>query len=258
MKYTIPLAFTLALVASFTSSVAQAQQTARASNTNYLAQIVFNNRIDPADGFTGTGRPVSRTSGGSRGECDDQLVALLPGTDHLQATDTGCTLQSTAELAFTTAANPMVWVHVPGQTGFFQGQFALLDETQQVLTIETITLPETASVVGIPVGTPLEMDRTYYWVFSILETPERPSENPRVEGLIRRIEPTSALVTALDNTDNLRDQAKIWASHGIWHEALTNLANLQQTTPSDTSQQDWHTFLESVGLNAIANTPVQP
>ena len=112
MNYTAPLASVLALTVSFTGSTAQAQQTARASDTNYLAQIVFSNKTDPADGFTGTGRPVSRTSGGSRGECDHQLVALLPGTDDLQMT-AGCTLQSTAELALTTSANPTVWVHVP-------------------------------------------------------------------------------------------------------------------------------------------------
>ncbi|MEO0432694.1 MAG: DUF928 domain-containing protein [Cyanobacteria bacterium J06656_5] len=257
MNYTAPLASVLALTVSFTGSAAQAQQTARASDTNYLAQIVFSNKTDPADGFTGTGRPVSRTSGGSRGECDHQLVALLPGTDDLQMT-AGCTLQSTAELALTTSVNPTVWVHVPELDSPLQGQFALLDESQQALSIAIIMLPETASIVGIPVDTTLEIGQTYYWVFSILETPERPTENPRVEGLIQRIEPTRELITALDNTDNLRDQAEIWASHGIWHEALTNLANLQQTAPGDANQQDWHSFLESVGLGAIANTPIQP
>lgn len=256
MNYIAPLAPVLALTLGFASSV-QAQQTARASGTNYLAQIVFNNKTDPADGFTGTGRPVSRTSGGSRGECGHQLVALLPGTDDLQMTE-GCTLQSMAELALTTSSNPMVWVHVPDLDSPLQGQFALLDETQQALAIETITLPETASIVGIPVDTSLEMGQTYYWVFSILETPSSPTENPRVEGLIRRIPTTPELATALDNTDSLRAQAEIWADHGIWYEALTSLANLQQMPLGGTRGQDWYSFLDSVGLGAIANTPIQP
>ncbi|MEM7793369.1 MAG: DUF928 domain-containing protein [Cyanobacteria bacterium P01_C01_bin.118] len=82
--------------------------------------------------------------------------------------------------------------------------------------------------------------------------------NLRVEGLIRRVEPTRELATALASSDDLRAQADVWAAHGIWHEALTNLATRQQTAPGDISQQDWYSFLDSVGLGAIATTPVQP
>ncbi|MBT9315770.1 DUF928 domain-containing protein [Leptothoe spongobia] len=259
MKQLAPLAPALAvLMGTVWTPIVRAEPSTDTARAGQLAQMVFNNSTDPADGFTGTGRPVSRTSGGSRGDCDDQLVALLPGTDELQLSASGCNLQSMADLALTTTAHPTVWIHVPEGAALLQGQFALLNENQRALAIQPISLPATASIVGIPVEASLDMGQTYYWVFSILETPDRPTENPRVEGLIRRVEPTSELTTALENSNSVRDQAEVWADHGIWHEALTSLATLQQTAPGDRSQQDWYSFLDSVGLGAIANTPIRP
>lgn len=257
MKSLVPL-ISVFVITMGTAPVVQAEPGSDTARAGQLDRIVFNNGTDPAEGFTGTGRPVSRTSGGSRGNCDDQLVALLPGTDELQTSTTGCNLQSMAHIAFTTTANPTVWIHIPEQPAPLQGEFVLMNESQQALVIQPVTLPDTTSIVGIPVETPLSMGQTYYWVFSILETPNSPTDNPRVEGLMRRMEPTSELVTALENSDGVRAQAAIWADHGIWHEALTNLATLQQTVPGETSQQDWYSFLDSVGLGAISNTPIQP
>lgn len=223
-----------------------------------IAQLVFNNTQDPADGFAGSGRPISRSSGGSRGTCDEQLVALLPSSDTLSVSATGCSLESLADLALTTSESPIVWVHVPVLDGPTGGELVLLDENQQALGMQTVSLSGAAGIVGIPLAAKLEVDRTYSWVFTILSEPNRPSENTWVEGLLRRVDPDTDLVTALKATTGLRDRANIWAQHGIWHEALTALIELRQTTPNNaTISQDWQDFLSSVELGAIANAPIQ-
>lgn len=229
-----------------------------ATATPQLAQLVFNNSSDPADGFSGTGRPTSRSSGGSRGECDDLLVALLPSSDSLETTEAGCSPQSFADLALTIAAKPIIWVHLPELAEPLEGELAVLDENQRALSIQTMTLPGTAGIVGIQVEPTLERDRTYYWVFTVLADPQIPSQNPRVEGMLRRIEPEADWLTSLEATNHLREQAAIWAEAGVWHEALTALVSLRQTTSDDAAAlQDWQDFLGSVGLTAIVDAPIQ-
>lgn len=232
---------------------------ARAAETEpIVAQLVFNNTQDPAETFAGSGRPVSRSAGGSRGDCDEQLVALLPGSDTLTTSATGCSSESTADLALTTSATPVLWVHVPTLANPTDGELALLDENQQALAVQTISLSGAAGIVGIPVGTTLEVNRTYYWVFTVLDETVKRSENIWVEGALRRIEPDADWVTALNQTDDPRDQAAIWAQQGIWHDALTALAELRRISPDNgAANQDWQHFLASVGLGAIAHAPIQ-
>jgi hypothetical protein len=52
-------------------------------------------------------------------------------------------------------------------------------------------------------------------------------------------------------------QVAIYASNGIWYEALTTLAQLRQNSPQDaTLQQEWQDLLIFVGLNDIAAKPL--
>ena len=103
---------------------------------------------------------------------------------------------------------------------------------------------------------PLDVDRTYRWVFSLLADPRNPSENPRVSGRLSRIAPDPTLLTELEAAQTPRDRALLWMDEGIWHDALTAVAHLRQTSPS-IAEQDWQDFLGSAGLGAIADAPIQ-
>ena len=98
-------------------------------------------KSDPADGFTGSGNPDRRSSGGSRGSCDDLLVALVPGDRELAVSEAGCNLPSGSMLALTATDTPVFWFHVPAQDAPVTGEFALLDENQIALAVETVSLP---------------------------------------------------------------------------------------------------------------------
>ncbi|MEM7062166.1 MAG: DUF928 domain-containing protein [Cyanobacteria bacterium P01_B01_bin.77] len=237
------------------STVAQANAK---TPENAGATVDVSQKEDPADGFTGRGSPSRRSSGGSRGDCSGLLVALVPGDEALAVSEAGCNLPSSSEPALTTAAMPILWFHVPGQSAPIEGELALLDDAQLALSIQTITLPQTGGIVGIQVDTELAVDQTYNWVFSLLANPRTPADNPRVAGTLQRINPSLDVLREIDIAESSQQQAEIWLSQGVWHNALTTVATLKQSGNNPTAaEQNWQEFLSSAGLDAIADAPIQ-
>lgn len=218
---------------------------------------------DPAGGFTDTGSPNRRSSGGSRGDCSGLLVALVPGDEALAVSEAGCNLPSSSDSALTASATPVLWFHIPAQSEPVTGEFALLDENQLALSVREITLPQEAGIVGIQVDAELAVDQTYNWVFSLLANPRKPADNPRVAGTLQRIHPAPEVLAAIETTESLQDQAEIWLNQGIWHDALTTAVTLRQTASEQSEielsdvDQDWQDLLSSAGLEAIADAPIQ-
>ncbi|MBE9067932.1 DUF928 domain-containing protein [Leptolyngbya cf. ectocarpi LEGE 11479] len=234
----------------------QAKSLAKADSEAATLSLVVAKNEDPADGFTGRGSPSRRSSGGSRGDCSALLVALVPGDTALAVSEAGCSLPSSSEPALTTAAMPVLWFHVPAHTAPTAGEFALLDDTQLALSVQTITLPQEGGIVGIQMDTELDIDRTYNWVFSLLVNPRKPADNPRVAGTLQRVNPGADVLSEINGAESLQQQAEIWLSQGIWHNALTTVATLRQSETEQTEQQ-WQDFLGSAGLEAIADAPLQ-
>ncbi|NJN85461.1 MAG: DUF928 domain-containing protein, partial [Leptolyngbyaceae cyanobacterium SL_7_1] len=100
---------------------------------------------------------------------------------------------------------------------------------------------------------PLALDRPYRWEFSLGLTPS-PAQNPRVDGMIKRISLEPTVVAQLNAATPLQ-QAAVYANQGIWQDALTILAHQRQLA-ADASLVAWTELLASVGLGAIAPTPM--
>ncbi|NET35962.1 MAG: DUF928 domain-containing protein [Cyanothece sp. SIO1E1] len=133
-------------------------------------------------------------------------------------------------------------------------EFTLLDSNQRAITVKQLTLSTASGIIGVQIDQPLAINRSYQWVFSILADPNSPSQNPVVEGIVRRVAPNAQLSAALDRVSNQRERVAVLAQHGIWHNALTHLADLRRAEPTNLMVvQDWSDFLGSVGLGAIAN-----
>jgi hypothetical protein len=208
------------------------------------------------NGFDGQGRPQSRSSGGARGGCSDQLIALLPGSNPVSNAGNTCSLPSEGIATQTIAATPMLWFYVPTLQRSVEAELVLLDENQQAIATETLTLSPTAGIVGVPIRHSLEVNQSYRWVFSLLES-NSPSLNRTVEGTIRRVELAPQLAQQLNVAPTVRDRIALLAQQGIWHDALTELIAMRQDAPNNaTVQQDWEQFLGSVGLSAIVNAPL--
>ncbi|NJK47021.1 DUF928 domain-containing protein [Candidatus Gracilibacteria bacterium] len=78
-----------------------------------------------------------------------------------------------------------------------------------------------------------------------------------VEGSVERVELNATLKSQLKAANSARDRVAIYASHGIWYDALTELGELYRTNPQNRKvQEDWADLLHSVGLGAIARVPI--
>ncbi|MEL6224178.1 MAG: DUF928 domain-containing protein [Cyanobacteria bacterium J06626_14] len=212
--------------------------------------LVFN---ASTDGFDGQGRPASRSSGGSRGDCQTQLIALVPGEGTLSD---DCSQPTDSLTALTTLSQPTLWFYIPEDDSTLQAELALLDDNQHAIFIATPSIPVGNGIVGVHLDYELEENQTYRWVFSVLQNTS-PSRILTVEGTVRHVMPDAELQQQLDASSNSRDRIVQLAQAGIWHDALTELVMLRQQQPNETSvMEDWQQFLDSVGLGSIADAPI--
>lgn len=207
------------------------------------------------------GIPTGRPRGGaSRGQCppivneDKPLTALVPTT---QKTLQGQVIwESWDEL--TVAESPTLWFYVPYSLNpQLPIEFVLQDEvgndvyktffrvSELPLGIVKFRLPAMAA--------PLEVDKRYHWYFSI---DCDLALSPLVEGWVKRVAINSSLMSQLQKATP-QERAALYAANGIWHDALTTLAEPRQTNPRDTTlTANWVSLLQSVGLEAVAREPI--
>lgn len=186
------------------------------------------------------GRPTTRTPGGTRDRCAQQLIALVPSPEAAAPRLEICLEESVSDLAFTRTQTPILWFYIPQLSASRRAELVLLQDHREIHKQE-LTVPAQAGIVGFRLKQPLQSDQLYGWSFTLLTHPQSPSQNPTVEGLIRYRESQPA-------QPHLQSDAQT----GIWHDALTALAQQH----CQTNSQNWTRFLGSVGLDAIATHPI--
>ncbi|NJN86669.1 MAG: DUF928 domain-containing protein [Leptolyngbyaceae cyanobacterium SL_7_1] len=199
------------------------------------------------------GLPGRREGGGTRGSClrgQVPLTALMPASNFAQTTKT----------------SPTFFWYVPpflAETA----EFVLLDEHDNELYHTTVQLVEDGGVVSLSLPTVKDASGTdvsllnegqdYHWYFSLICDPDDRSGDVFAEGWIQRVQPTLALTNRLAIARTEREQAAVYAEAGIWHDALTTLAELRRSQPSNSALlSNWITLLESVDLENIASEPI--
>lgn len=206
----------------------------------------------------GTGTPGGREGRGSRGcEIDSQisttnsekkpLIALVPAMTANDASD--------AEFVggFTTAERPTFWFYVPYQPPM-TGEFVLRDLDQNVVYKTPVTLPGKPGAYAISLPTtaaPLTAGKVYSWYFKVYCQPGAKMVS-FVEGWIQRTSLNPAVESQLQNATP-QQKVALYASNGIWYEALTAAAELRRTNSSD---RNWANLLQDVGLSEIASEAI--
>lgn len=194
------------------------------------------------------GFPGRRIGGGSRGGCPfgaKRLTAIVPENN----------------LGLTVAAYPTFFFYIP-QTPTPQAvEFVLLDDNdRQVYQTKFMTTGDSGIVhlslpdqAGLP---PLAIGKDYHWYFSMLCNPANRAYDVFVEGWIQRVEPNAVLASKLEKASSL-ERADLYASAGLWHEALVTLAELRRDRPYDSAiAANWTKLLQFVGLDTIAQEPL--
>ena len=203
------------------------------------------------------GEPGRRSEAGSRG-CeeedqplpkpnqreDKQLTALVP---------VYAPPNTQAVWALTTAPHPTFWFYVPVYLPTSSGEFVLQDEGAQTVYQTSIKPPQTPGVISLSIpstAAPLESGKRYHWYLNIYCRAEQPPDF--VEGWIQKVELSPTLRRQLKQA-TLQEQVALYATNGIWHEAIAAAAKLRRTNPKST---DWATLLQTVGLDKLSQKPL--
>lgn len=202
----------------------------------------------------GLGAPPATAGGTRSGSCPEvkensksqSLTALIP------------TLASSAKLGLTVAGHPQFFVYVP-ETAAKTAEFVLKDENENDVYRTTFAISGERGVVNFSLPkniAPLEIGKNYHWYFSVVCNPRNRRRDISVDGWSRRIKLNSTLANELQRVAP-HDRPKLYAQAGVWHEALSELAQLRREAPHDlTLATEWKKLLESAGLKQIADSPI--
>lgn len=203
---------------------------------------------DPAFAKSREGLPGRRIGGGTRGDClanAKRLTALVPKSN----------------LGLTKDAYPTLFFYLPQTSAPSTIEFVLRDDRDReayrsvFLTtgktgIIQLRLPENASLPPLTVG------KNYRWYFSMICDSANRAKDISVEGWIQRVEVNPVLAQKLSRATPI-ERASLYASSGLWNDALVTLATLQQTQPKDASiTAAWSQLLRSVELDTISQEPL--
>jgi hypothetical protein len=193
------------------------------------------------------GIPGRREGGGTRGDCltsTQPLMALMPENSYGE----------------TLAAYPTFFWYVPDVPAQ-AAEFVLYDASGNEVYYTTfrvagtsgilsLSLPETVDLPPLTVGEP------YEWVFSLICDEQDRSGDLFTTGWIQRVEAAPGfedqLLAAAES-----DRPTLYAQSGLWHDALTTLAEQYRQAPESAAiANQWMTLLDSVGLAAFATAPL--
>jgi hypothetical protein len=194
-----------------------------------------------ANGSSGNlrqGLPGRRISGGVReGNCftdmNQSLVAIMPRNN----------------LGKTAAVRPSFWFSLPA-TNNAGVEFQLLDDTDELIYSAQIDPSNHGglSEFQLPESAPeLAIDRNYQWILSI-----GCSEASKfaVKGWVRRVALAPSIAESLA-TASSEDRVVLYKSAGLWHEQVTELANLRRSNSADMDfQLEWAELIQSTGLTS--------
>lgn len=203
------------------------------------------------------GTPTTTRGTGTRGNCsykgDSAPLTSLVGNDSLTKT---------------LKKYPSFWIYIPYSVAeVSNAEFTLQDGENDLYRsslkmpadipgIVEIKLPETVS--------PLKTGKSYRWYFEI-NCPSLASnsgdlyESDTLTGIVEKVAPPPELKKELQTTTATLERTKILAKHGIWHDALTEIAKLRLQNPQQISYQKlWNELLSQphVGLSDVSSEKI--
>jgi hypothetical protein len=100
----------------------------------------------------------------------------------------------------------------------------------------------------------LEIGKNYRWYFKVY-CKENNKSRVYVEGTIQRINLSAETKAQLARVE-LEQQVEIYATNGIWYDAIALLAKMLLENPTDNLVSAWNTFLQDNALGEISRTNI--
>lgn len=168
-----------------------------------------------------------------------------------------------SNIGITLAEYPTFFLYIPkaNLARVEKAYLTIINKKEEVVYKKNMKLKTPDSIVNIdfsntPSLPPLEVGKTYRWSFVAIFDEGDPSNSAEVTGWIKRVSIDSKLQHKLD-TALPQEKPAIYASNGLWYDALTSLAKLRCSYPNNaTLSSDWKFLLQQVGLSAIAIKPL--
>ena len=197
------------------------------------------------------GLPTHRRDGGSRGDGDScvadaehqNLMALIPDKT----------------IGINASASPKLFFYVPAVNNQKTLEFVLRNE-QDELMYEAFFSTKGNGIMSVEVPADvssnlLETDQNYHWYLSMICDHQQRSRDIVVEGWMRQESIDLATQNQLSIASSA-EQAEIYNEQGHWYDALSVLANHQDSvTEQPIVRQKWSEMLNSVGLEELASKP---
>jgi len=202
--------------------------------------------------------PQTNHGTGTRGDCEykegDLFLTRMAGGKNFQ---------------LTVSEYPTFWVYVPyGSDKVSSGEFSIQQGENDIYRA-TFKLPATPGIVSVTIPKtekPLELDKTYRWYFemSCPRSTQAPQAATRLApasltGFVRRVSQPPELEAELNRAKNPLERVAAYASHDIWYDMLTELAQLRLQYPDNaTLESIWLELLgdERIGLKEIEQEPI--
>ena len=194
------------------------------------------------------GLPIHRVGGGSRGNCianRDQLVALVPENS----------------VGITASTTPQLFFSIPQTNKTHLIEFVVRNQQDELVYEALLETKDRAGIIAIELPENLQQEslktnENYHWYLSMICNEQKRSHDIVVEGLLKRIEIEPTLSQKLQNADPI-EQASLYQQQGIWHDALSIVAQEQKNTNHrGAARAKWTELLSALGLGELADRPL--
>jgi hypothetical protein len=196
------------------------------------------------------GAPERTAEGGTRG-----CGTYQPGQKPLTALTPG------DAMPLTLAEHPTLYWYVP-TSGPQTLEFELVEgeNEENVVYQAKIQIPQGGIIShSLPVNdtTTLDPGKSYHWYLKMVCDASDRTGDIVVDGWIERVEPDESIAQELLNATTPSNRVSIYAREGIWHDALSILAQMRRDYPGDSVLfARWQQFLDSVQLGDFATEPL--
>ncbi len=159
--------------------------------------------------------------------------------------------------ALTVSARPNFWIYLP-PTSAQQAILSIKEEGVNPHWQQSVSLTGETGIIGIPLSDDapaLEIGKNYQWAV-ILVCGKRPNPNdPVVAAWIKRVDESQISKGGSLTYSTELEKAADYAQQGIWYDALDILI-AEKNSSVDNWNDIWVQYLQSGGLDAIANEPI--
>ena len=152
------------------------------------------------------------------------LTALMPNPEI-----------DTNSLQLTVAESLQLFMYIPPTSAELMQIFVKGENGTDVYRTQAINIPGKSGVIAISIPeteAKLEIGKNYRWLVTIICNPKKRRDDLVVSGLLRKVEANSNLTSQLKNAEKT-EYPNLYASNGIWLDAVKSLAELRYAEPDN-------------------------